>query len=342
MGTISTKTFTGTEDIIVLHGDDELAINEWIFRIIDEAEGFADLNTSRLNAKESSRADITTQLRMLPLGSGKRKVIVELAQEILKTKKDQKWLEMILENFSPSTQLVLILNDEKKYQRGQFDWEKYPKSHWIRKTLISFSSEYYWQELPLPDAKSMPQWIEEKAKSLEGNFHPAAAHTLATLVGSDLFQAQQEIEKAIAYVGQGNQVKAEDIRLLCAASKEEDVYSLVDAVGQRDGKNATRLYQNLRIDIPAQVLFSMLVRQIRLLLQTRLILDQNGSVKEVVEACDLNGDWLAKKYINQAKRFKISELEMVYRQLDRIDEESKTGNTSIDVAIETFLVMVTR
>ena len=341
MTTTEEKIFTGTEDIIVLQGDDLLAIHEWIFRIVNDAEAFADLNTSRLNAKESNQTDILMQLRMLPLGSGKRKVIVDLAHEILKVKNDQKWMDMVLEEFPPSSQLVLILHDEKKYQHGQIEWDKFPKKHWLRKALNDFSGMHYWQELTLPDAKSMPQWIEDKAKSMGGDFHPSAAYTLASLVGNDLFQARQEIDKAISYVGQGNQVKTEDIRLLCVASKDEDMYSLVDAVGQRDGKTAARLYQSLRIDIPAQVLFSMLVRQIRLLLQTRFILDQKGPLKEVVEMCDLKSEWLAKKLINQAKRFDTSELEIVYRQLDRIDKEYKIGNVSIDAAIETFLVKAT-
>jgi DNA polymerase III subunit delta len=341
LSTAATKNFTGNEDIIILHGDDMMAVNEWILRIVNDAEGFAELNTSRVNAKESNRTDIIMQMRMLPLGSGKRKVIVDYAQEILKTKNDQKWLDMVLQEIPPSTQLILVLHDEKKYQRGQIDWVNFPKSHWSRKALNEFSGANIWQELPLPDVKTMPQWIENKAKSMGGNFHPSAAQTLATLVGSDLFQAQQEINKAISYVGQGKQVKPEEIRLLCTTSKEEDMYALVDAVGQRDGKTATRLYQTLRIDIPAQVLFSMLVRQIRLLLQTRFIIDKRGPLNEVTEMCDLKSEWLAKKMINQAKRFDTSELEMVYRQLDWIDKESKIGNVSIDAAIETFLVKVT-
>jgi len=49
--TTPTKPFTGDENIIVLHGDDKLEAGEWISRITNDAEGFADLNTSRINAK---------------------------------------------------------------------------------------------------------------------------------------------------------------------------------------------------------------------------------------------------------------------------------------------------
>ena len=337
----SEKEISGQEDIIVLHGDNQLAINECISLIISQSGGFADLNTSRLHGGEAGQTEISTQLNMLPLGAEKRKLIVDHAQEILKGKENQKWIKSLLKTFPPSNQLILVVDDEKKYNRGSWDWGTYTKKHWFRKALQSFSGESIWKELSIPDAKTLPSWIEETAENLGGHFHPAAAHTLSKLIGNDVFQAQQEIQKAIAYVGEGQQVQAEDIRLLCSATKEETIFSLVDAVGQRDGKNATRLYQELRIDMAATYIFNMLVRQVRLLLQARVLQNQKSPIKQVVEACDLRSEWQARKLINQARHFSVSELEMIYRKLNRIDEDSKTGKISIDAAVETLLVSIT-
>ena len=47
---------------------------------------------------------------------------------------------------------------------------------------------------------------------------------LANLVGSNLFQARQEITKALSYVGDGGTVTREDVRLLCSQSREEDIF----------------------------------------------------------------------------------------------------------------------
>jgi len=337
----SEKEISGQEDIIVLHGDNQLAIIECISLIISQSGGFTDLNTSRLNGRETDQTEISAQLNMFPLGAGKRKMIVNHAQEILKGKENQKWIKNLLETFPPSTQLILVVDDEKKYKRGSWDWGTYTKKHWFRKALQSFSGESIWKELPIPDAKTLPSWIEETAESLGGHFHPAAAHTLANLIGNDLFQAQQEIQKAIAFVGEGQQVQVEDIRLLCSATKEETIFSLVDAVGQREGKSATRLYQELRIEMAAPYIFNMLVRQVRLLLQACVFQNQKKPIKQVVEACDLRSEWQARKLINQARHFRVSELEMIYRKLDQIDEESKTGKITIDAAIETLLVSIT-
>jgi len=334
--------FTGKEDIIILHGNDELTINESISRLHKSAGGFADLNTSTLNAREASHADIAMQLNMLPLGVGKRVVIIEHAQEALRSKTGKKWILSILESFPPSTQLVLILDDQQKYRKGGYDWVKFNQSHWLRKALQDFTGVHFWQEHILPGAKQMPGWIMNKAESMGGDFHPSAAHTLANLVGSDLFQAQHEIEKGIAYAGAGHQVSAEDVQLLCAASKEEGVYDLVDAVAQRDGKTAMRIFQKLRIDMHEMVIFSLICRQMRLLLQARLVLDKKGAVQEVMNVCDVSSKWLANKLMNQARRFRVSELENMYAALDRMDENSKNGVMPLDTAIEVFIAKLTQ
>ncbi len=333
----SPQSFIGTEDIIVFHGDDELEIKNDLSRIMGDSHGFADLNVSRINAAEDSLSDIQMQLNMLPMGAGKRKVILENAQEIIFYKKDKDWFVSIIENFPPSAQLILILSDYKTYK----GWKKFKPSHWIHKAIQSFPGSAFWQERPLPDAKHMPQWIENKVIEFGGRIHPAAAHTLANLVGNDLFQVEQEISKAVSYCGEDGQITVEIVRLLCAATTEEDIFVLVDAVGQRDSKSALRVYQKLVIDSSAQYIFSMLVRQLRLILQTRILLDKNGTVKKIAEVCDLKSEWQAKKLINQARRFNRNELIKVYRQLDRIDEDSKAGKISIDAAIEPLLAAIT-
>jgi hypothetical protein len=55
---------------------------------------------------------------MLPLGGNKRIVILDNALETIGKKGAQDWLQDILSNFSPTTMLVLILEDEKKFRKN--------------------------------------------------------------------------------------------------------------------------------------------------------------------------------------------------------------------------------
>ena len=85
----------------------------------------------------------------------------------------------------------------------------------------------------------------------------------------------------------------------------------------------------------------MLVRQIRLLIQTKIVLTGGGGIKAVFEACNIYSKWQAEKLIRQAKRFSLEELESIYRKLDLIDERSKIGKVSLDAALDGLIASIT-
>ncbi|MCD6356581.1 MAG: DNA polymerase III subunit delta [Anaerolineaceae bacterium] len=325
-------------DIIILQGDNQLLINKEINTII---EGGKDsnfgMNVTHLAGESLDSLEIASQLNMLPLGADKHIIIIDEAQKLISKKETRGWLESIKDKFPPTTMLVMILHDKKKYQKGKLVWEYFGPNHWLRKSLKQFSCAVHWEEAPLPSEREMPKWILEEAENQGGEFQPGAAVVLASMVGNDLYQARQEIDKAISYVKEGQQVNSSDVRLLCAVSKEESVFSLVDAVGQRKGKLAFKLLNKLRVDTSIQHIFSMLVRQIRMLILTKETLAAGAGEREVMSACDTKFTFLAKKLIGQSRRFNMKELEKIYRDLDRIDEFSKIGRSSLEVTLEALI-----
>ncbi|MCD6576868.1 MAG: DNA polymerase III subunit delta, partial [Anaerolineaceae bacterium] len=288
-------------DIIVLLGNDRLSIEEKIRAITEEGgqDAFSELNINRIDGSVLNFNEISLQLNMLPLGGRKRIVILDSALEIIKKKGAQDWLQEILSNFSPTTILVLILDDEKIFQKSKMVWNVVGDEHWLRKMIKHFSGDAYWIEFSLPSNQKMPDWIMKEAEKQGGSFNLRAAVELSRLVGNDLFQAKKEIEKAILYVGDDKKVSADVVRLLCASSKEESVFALVDAIGQRNGKLALNLLRELNIEMPIQYTFSMLVRQIRLLILAKEALMEGGGEKSVMAACRLRHTFIAKKLISQ-------------------------------------------
>jgi DNA polymerase-3 subunit delta len=326
-------------DIIILQGDDRLSIEEEIAAITEEIgqDAFSELNTTHLDGSVLNFDDVSMQLNMFPLGGNKRIVILDCAQEIIGKKNAQNWLQGVLSNFSPTTMLVLILEDEKKFRKGAMVWVAVGAEHWLRKMTKQFSGDTRWIEKSLPSDREMPDWIMKETAKQGGVFHPRAAVELSRLVGNDLFQARQEIEKAIFYVGDDKQVGADIIRLLCPSSKEESVFALVDAVGQRKEKLALKLLRELSVDMPIQYIFSMLVRQVRLLILVKESLAEGGGEKDVMVACKLHHKFIVKKLINQARHFSIEALEDIYRTLDRMDEDSKVGRVTLEAALDVLI-----
>ena len=329
-------------DIIILQGDDRLSIKEEIAAISVEVwkDAFSKLNTTHLDGSVLNFKEISMQLNILPLGGNKRIVILDNGQETIGKKGAQDWLQDVLSNYSPTTMLVLILKDEKKFRKGAMVWEAISVEHWLKKTIKQFSGDARWVELSLPSDREMPDWIMKETEKQGGKFHPRAAVELSRLVGNDLFQARQEIEKAIFYVGGDKQVGADVIRLLCASSKEESVFALVDAVGQRKGKLALKLLRELSAEMPIQYIFSMLVRQVRLLILAKEALAEGGGEKRVMTACKLRYTFIAKKLINQARHFSIEALEDIYQLLDHMDEDSKVGRVTLGAALDGLVASI--
>jgi DNA polymerase III delta subunit len=134
---------------------------------------------------------------------------------------------------------------------------------------------------------------------------------------------------------------------LSVDSSLADVFGLVDAIGMKKEPAAMKeLRRLLEQQLPSSI-FNMVIRQFRFLILTREILDKGGGGSEVSEQLHFLQprhksryplpDWMARKFIAQAKRFSLLELERIYRRLLVMDEEIKTGRTTTGLALDLFI-----
>jgi DNA polymerase-3 subunit delta len=111
--------------------------------------------------------------------------------------------------------------------------------------------------------------------------------------------------------------------------------------GTRNAQRALSLLERLLEDLPAQYIFSMLARQVRLLIMAREVLDGGGNDKELACARRMHA-FVASKAMTQCRHFSLLELEALYSRLDRMDEDAKTGNATLEVEMETLIAELSR
>ena len=251
-----------------------------------------------MDGRAIQRGELANHINMLPMGGEKRLVVVDHFLESLKAKADQEWLGEILKGMPETSVLALVIPDSQKYKGGEMVWQAAGKGHWLRKALKDSGKTLEWVEKPLPSLRDMPEWVMKEALIQGAKFDKNAAAELANLVGNDLFQARQEIGKALSYCGKDETITREVVRLLCSQSREEDIFDMVDAAGQRDARKALGLLRALLQDQPIQYIFTMLARQIRLLIMAREVMDEGGGEKEVVSACGV-APFIARKLMEQ-------------------------------------------
>jgi DNA polymerase-3 subunit delta len=131
-------------------------------------------------------------------------------------------------------------------------------------------------------------------------------------------------------------VELADVEAVSIVTAQGNVFEMVDALGTGNGKKAlASLHQLLESEEPFQI-FGMVVRQFRLLLQAREIMDARGNSQSVSRELGI-APFVAEKVYGQARGFSLESLEVIYHRLLQLDEDVKTGVMPIETALEIFV-----
>lgn len=324
--------------IYIFHGEDELSINQ-AFHQLEAKLGdpaMAALNTARLDGRSLSLDELRNAVSAIPFLGARRLVVVfnPLARSENNPASQEKLLSLLAQ-VPESTALVLVeyrlLSEEGKRKSGDKK-----KEHWLLKWAEGAGERVLVRAYPAPKGPAMQKFIQEQAKAAGGQITSQAAVLLATLVGEDTRLANQEIQKLLAYANYQRPVEAEDVDALTAAAGQTDIFAMVDALGNQDSRRAMSLLQRLMSDQDFPSLFGMIVRQFRLLLLAKEVIEGGGRKEEVTRVLGIH-PYVAEKLTSQARHFSLPALEGIYRRLLEIDEMIKTGRMEGDVALDAFV-----
>jgi DNA polymerase-3 subunit delta len=191
----------------------------------------------------------------------------------------------------------------------------------------------------LPTGATLVRWIRARAKAEHGEMSLEAAQALAE-VEDDPRALGNEITKLLTYVNFARPVELEDVQTLTPAGGEAIIWNMVDAIGQRRGPAAQReLHKLLEGSEPLYIL-SMIVRQYRLLLQVREMLNERKSQADIAAALKMS-TYPVGKISGQARNFKVEDLEQIYRRLLEYDVEIKTGRIAAEAALDSLVGALT-
>ncbi|HEU4737280.1 MAG TPA: DNA polymerase III subunit delta, partial [Solirubrobacterales bacterium] len=96
-----------------------------------------------------------------------------------------------------------------------------------------------------PKAREMPGRLVAEAKQLGFRLEPAAARLLVDRMGTDSLRLQNELERLSLWAGDGGEVSAADLGAMVSDTSEEAVWSLSDALLERDAAKALRIAERL-------------------------------------------------------------------------------------------------
>jgi DNA polymerase III subunit delta len=328
----------------LLHGPDEFASAEYVAGLKEKMgdPSMASLNTTVFDGRTATLPELRSVCDTMPFLTKRRLVLVDgwLTKLLSKGEGDEadgapapasvKELLAALVAYLPelpeTTALVFV---EKR---------TLPASHAVLKAAVGKP----WAFIKLFDTPKGPElanWIEKRAKAEGGSFAREAAQALGA-VEDDPRALGNEITKLLTYVNFARPVTVADVEALSPVGGETKIFDMVDAIGQRRAQVATReLHKLLEKEDPLYVL-GMIVRQYRLILQARELLDASQTENAVAQTLGLH-PFPAGKICAQAKNMSLPVLEHIYHRLLDYDTDIKTGRTDPVSALEALVVSLT-
>ncbi len=326
--------------VYIFHGDDQAAIQHEIDDLYARLgdPGMAELNTTRLDGRQASEEDLRTALLAPPFLIDRRMVILRNPFARLASPPARERFLKLLDGLPPSTAFILVVEDQQKWYKTHLEWDVIKPDGWLMKWVQAAGKRAHLKSYTLPDAASMPNWIEKHAREAGGKFTPEAAQALAEHTGNATALASQEIDKLLTYVDGQRPVEVEDVELLVLSGGPVSVFKMVEALASRDSRQALRFLRATLADNEPSHVFGLVVRQFRFLVQVREILDEGGDINQVVR--EVKQIRYARQCIAQAQRFTQAELDAIHHRLLELDEGMKTSQVPADLALEMLVAEI--
>ena len=285
------------------------------------------MNLDIFQGNKQAVSTILDSADTLPFLSERRLVIVkesELFQTGRKndTEKMADYIKII-----PNTTCILFIENEVD-KRGK---------------LYKAISKYgYIVEMNGLSAKDLLYWIVRECKRNKFQIETKIASYLLYVVGGEMIQLEKEIKKLGAFLPENAQATSQDIDIICTKSLETKIFDLLNAMVNGKAKQAITIYHNLLLmkESPLMVL-SMIIRQFRMILQCKILLEQKKMQNQIAQKMGLR-DFMVKQYIQQSKYFSIEVLKEALEFCLQTDINVKTGKWDSDLAIELLLLQYSK
>ena len=180
------------------------------------------------------------------------------------------------------------------------------------------------------------QWLTREARLLGKNLTLAAAQRLVEMVGDNLAELSQELEKLALFAGPENALTPALVTQLASHSRTYNIFALVEALGTPGfHQRLTSLGQLMDLgEHPAKIL-GMLARQVRLLIRVKEGVGANPA--ELASSLNVP-PYKVKSLAQQAARFSDAALKGHLAMLHRVDFNLKTSTGSPRLWLEWALV----
>lgn len=322
--------FYGREKYLINKGI-EVVKNKIINNPNDES-----FNFSLFNGLNDNIDVILNSCETLPFMGEKRLVIVKSKDAFSGSKgslskDDEEKLVLYLSKIPDTTCLIFIAG------------EKIDKRKKLFKEIRSNGRVLEFTKLKKND---LSKWINKKLKVNNKKIGAANLEKLIDSLGylekdssKTLYDVGNELKKLCNYAADKSTVESDDIEKIMSKPLENNIFILVDAVGNKNGNRALNVLNQMLIGgEPEGRILHMIVRQFRILNKVKLMVNRGYTASAIAPKISLP-QYIAKKYVRQANAFTDKELLFILNKALEADGKIKTGKMAPKLAIEMLITL---
>ncbi|MFA5524567.1 MAG: DNA polymerase III subunit delta [Tissierellales bacterium] len=322
--------------VYLIYGS-EMYLKDYIISSVKKryiSEAFESLNMLYIDGKETSTALIINACETLPFMSDK-KIVVVVDLPLFTSKKeannlDEEGLCKYLEKLNDSTCLIFISNETKIDNR--------------KKIIKAVKQNGKTVELLKLKDGEIVKWIQniflkndKKTQNMDVQYFLHQSGYYDTNSNRTLYDLENEINKICSYLGDRSTVERRDIDKGIVKSLQNNVFALVDAIGQKKADDALSIFNDMVLDNePIQLIFHMIVRQLRMLMLTKLYDEKGYSQGDISQKIGAP-TFVVKKLVIQTRNYSLVDLNTIFEKALNVDRAIKTGKMEWKLAVEIFI-----
>jgi len=278
-----------------------------------------DFNFDVFDAKEDRAETILESLQVFPAGSWRRLVVIHQA-DFIWNKDPSPYIPYL---FDPNPLTCAVFIGEKADLRSKF-FQALGK--------MGVAIPFY----HLPE-KELIFWVHEQVEQLGLQISNEALSLLLERVGSNSSDLKIELQKLSLRPGGKKRIEEEDVLSLTGEVKNESPFELPLAVGRLDKRETFRLLRkNLQQGASPLLLFSLILRQLRLIRRAQELRANGGEKKEIERRLRILPR-SAGEFWEQVERFPPAHLEKLWPLNLEVDQELKSSRADKGLLLEKYL-----
>ncbi|MDD3711497.1 MAG: DNA polymerase III subunit delta [Patescibacteria group bacterium] len=198
----------------------------------------------------------------------------------------------------------------------------------------------YSQEFKNYTQNELSDFIKKEFSAYGLKIAPKEIQLIIALNDNNAWNIYSEIKKIANFkIGQktDQQISSIDIEKIGSGIFTENIFSFTDAISIKNTKLAMKILeeQYLAGSEPDYIL-SMLLRQFKILLQIRELLDLNYNSSKITASIKLH-PFIISKGINQAKNFEQKTIKRIINELAKMELANRSGRVNVKVALSILI-----